>query len=103
MNKQILKILNEQLAHLEYYNRMAPFPVYCTEHIMDLKNKINEMEDSKTNYDELPVTACKYCNNLYIEVDDAENDICMRCGTINELNVFTDIFDYKKYVDEEKC
>jgi len=102
MNKQILKILNEQIAHLEYYNRMAPFPVYSTEYIMDIKHKIKDMEKEDRDYDTLPVTACKYCSNLYLEVDDAENDVCMRCGSTNEIIVFTDIFEYLNYTDEEK-
>jgi DNA-directed RNA polymerase subunit RPC12/RpoP len=52
------------------------------------------MENTKTNYDDLPVAACKYCNSLHIQIDDVENDVCMRCGSVNEIVLYKDIDDY---------
>jgi len=80
---------------------MAPFPVYDTEYVNDVINLINKMENTKIDYDELPVVACKFCNSLYIENDEVENDICMRCGTINELVIYNTIHDYLKAKDDE--
>jgi phage FluMu protein Com len=94
MNLKTIKLLKELVKHLEYYNMLAPFPVYGTEYIVDVKLKINEMENTKTNYDDLPVAACKYCNSLHIQIDDVENDVCMRCGSVNEIVIYTDIDDY---------
>ena len=96
MNEQIIKILHEIKKHLEYHNKMAPFPVYDTGYIKDVDNRIKNMEKSKIDYDSLPVAACKHCNNLWIENDEVENDICMRCGAINELTHYTDINEYLK-------
>lgn len=100
MNTKKLMFLREQLEHLEYYNRMAPFPVYDTEYVGKVKQTIKDMEVSKINYDELPVAACKYCTSLYVVADEIENDICMRCGAINEIVIYKDIADYQKRKDE---
>lgn len=101
MNQKIIKVLSDEKKHLEYYNAMAPFPVYDTEYVNDVSNLINKMENTKIDYDELPVVACKFCNSLYIENDEVENDICMRCGTINELVIYNTIHDYLKAKDDE--
>lgn len=101
MNKKIIQVLKDEKEHLEYYNKMAPFPVYDTEYVNDVINLINKMENTKIDYDELPVVACKFCNSLYIENDEVENDICMRCGTINELVVYSTIHDYLKAKEDE--
>lgn len=94
MNKKLIVLLNEIVTHMEHYNNLAPFPVFSTEYIIDVKDKIIDMEHSKIDYDELPVVACKFCNSLYIETDDVENDVCMRCGAVNDIIIYKDIDDY---------
>ena len=89
-----LEKLREQLEHMEYYNNMAPFPVYDTEIVADLRNLIEDMstEDQRI-YDDLPVIACKHCNSLHIVEDDNGNEVCMRCGS-NETKYYSNIDDY---------
>lgn len=104
MNTQVLTHLKELLDHVEYYNNMAPFPPYDTEWVQEIKNRIKEMEDNKeTNYDDEPVWACKYCKHLDIRIDTdshgVENDVCMRCGSQNEIIKFENIYEYKKFKD----
>ncbi len=95
-NKGFREYLKEQIESMEYYNQMAPFPVYDTEHIQDLRDAMDKIEDIETNYDELPVVACKNCKSLHIVTDEDENDICMRCHSINEIVTFENIYEYKK-------
>ena len=102
MNEKLIKVLNGIKGHLEYYNNMAPFPVFATEYVEEVNNKIEEMEDSEIDYDKLPVAACKYCNSLYIESDEVENDVCMRCGAVNELIIYSNIDDYIKKVEKDE-
>ena len=78
---------------------MAPFPVYDTDYVKDVKKELDKMEDNIIDYDDLPVVACRYCDNLYIESDAIENDVCMRCGAINEITIFENIFKYKDHVN----
>ena len=92
----MLEYLSKLLGYLEYYNKMAPFPVYDTEYVGAVRNKIKELEDQKEDYDSLPVAACKYCKNLYIEVDELDNNHCMRCGSINDLIIYENIEIYLK-------
>jgi len=95
MEHQKIKILKETLAHMEYYNEMAPFPVYDTSIVEELKDFIKMAEKDKTNiYDELPVACCKHCTDLFIMEDDAGNDICGRCGSVNEIEIHDDIQSY---------
>ena len=101
MNAQILKILHETQIYLEHCNRMAPFPVFDTGYIEDIKTRIENMEQSKMDFDEMPVAACKHCDNLWIENDEVENDVCMRCGAINELIIYPTIHDYLKAIKDE--
>lgn len=101
MSKEILKQLNKLYKHVEYYNKMAPFPPFCTEWQQDIKNKINEIKMNKDNdYDKEPVFACKHCGTLVVpnqyEVDDDGNEICMRCGSVNEAIEYKNIFEYNK-------
>ncbi len=77
---------------------MSPFPVYDTDWVKDIENKIKMIKDNnKENYDELPVVACKYCKSLHIVTDEDSNDICFRCGSKNELKEFENIFEYEKF------
>lgn len=96
MNKVTLKYLRKLLNHVTHYNKLAPFPVYDTDWVEDIKNRIKFMKDSKEDYDELPVVACKYCKSLHIVTDEVDNDICFRCGSINDLQEFENIHEYKK-------
>ena len=73
-----MRELDGILKELQHQNKMAPFPVYDTGYINDVIQTIKNMKVANTNYDELPVAACKYCNTLWIENDEVENDVCMR-------------------------
>lgn len=94
-----LRKLKERLELMKKSNSFAPFPVYDTEDINDVQNLINTMK--KIEYDDLPVAACKYCNSLHILNDDLENDICAKCGAVNEIKVFNNINEYL-YEREQK-
>ena len=87
---------------MKYYNIMSPFPVFCTEYVKDVENKLKEiMDNKKKEYDDEPVVACKYCKSLHIVIDEVDNNICMRCGSVNELKEFKNIHEYKNFVDGE--
>ena len=102
MNQLMIKELKKLLEHLQYYNKLAPFPIYCTDYVNDVKNRIMELEnETKTNYDNEPVVACKYCKSLHIITDEVDNDICMRCGSVNELKEFKNIHEYKEFLNGE--
>lgn len=96
MNKQILKHLRKLYKHVEYYNNMAPFPIYDTLWVMDIKTKIKEMKNTKKDYDNEPVVACRFCKSLHIESDEDDNAHCHKCGSINELIEYKNIFEYNK-------
>lgn len=98
MTTKKLNLLKETLVHMEYYNNLAPFPVYDTEIVQDLKDFIKMAEKERTEYDELPVACCKHCLDLFIIEDEAGNDICGRCGSVNEILIFDDI---DKYLEEK--
>ena len=99
-NHKIITLLNQMLDHLEYYNSLAPFPIYDTGYIEDVKTKIQNMLNEKLNYDELPVVACKHCKSLHIQNDDVQNDVCMRCGATNEIIIYPNIDSYLNRSDE---
>ena len=102
MNQIILQYLREHLDHLLYYNKMAPFPVYDTEYVEEVKNIIMKLEnENKIDYNDEPVVACKYCKSLHIVIVEVDNNICMRCGSVNELKEFKNIHEYKNFVDGE--
>jgi hypothetical protein len=86
--------------HVEYYNKMSPFPVFDTEWQSDIKNYINEIKMSNKDYDQEPVFACKHCGTLVVpnqyEVDDDGNEICQRCNSVNEVTEYKNIFEYNK-------
>lgn len=100
------KILQELLEHMEYYNLMAPFPVFDTYYIELLKHKI-KMEH--ISYDDEPVVACSHCKSLFIITDEDDNDHCVKCrNSVNDVEVFLNIGKYlAKYgdlwnIDEQK-
>jgi hypothetical protein len=54
----------------------------------------------KKDYDKEPVFACKHCSTLVVpnqyEVDDDGNEICGRCGSVNDVKEYKNIFEYNK-------
>ena len=100
MSKEILKQLNKLYKHVEYYNKMAPFPPFCTELQQNIRDKINEIKMEKKDYDKEPVFACKHCGTLVVpnqyEVDDDGNEICQRCNSVNDVKEYKNIFEYNK-------
>ena len=54
---------------------------------------------SAANYDQLPVVACKYCKSLHIQIDENGNDICMKCGSVNDIDEFEDIEQYRQNIE----
>jgi uncharacterized paraquat-inducible protein A len=84
---------------MKYYNSMAPFPVFDTSYVNDVENKLIEIMSDKTKeYDEESVVACRHCKSLHIVMDNVENNVCMRCGSINELKEFENIYEYKYWL-----
>lgn len=85
---------------MELYNDRAPFPVFDTELVKNVKELINNiMENDKIDYDDLPVIACKNCYNLAIEVDEDGNDICYKCESINEIKAYDNIDKWSEESD----
>lgn len=92
----------ELLKNMEYYNIMSPFPYYDTEIVENLKVKIKIMENDKSSdYDNEPVVACKHCKSLHILNDEVENDICMKCGSINDTIEYPNIYEYNSYISKK--
>ena len=82
---------------------MAPFPPYDTDYVKEVDLYIKMIENNKTKeYDEEPVVACKYCKSLHIKFDDLDNDICMRCGSVNDLQNFKNIKEYLYFKEHAK-
>ena len=100
-SKIVLKKYRELLKHMKYYNSLAPFPVYDTDYVNDLENKIKEIMNDKKDYDDEPVVACKHCKSLHVVSDEIDNTICMRCGAINELQEFKNIYEYKEHINKK--
>jgi len=72
-----------EIERREYYNTMAPFPVYDTEIINDLK--ILGMITSKESSNNEPITYCKTCLSIHIktvkfEDTEQEVDYCVNCS-----------------------
>lgn len=74
-------------------NKSSPFPIHDTEEIRGLELMIEHM-DKTLDYDDIPVVACKYCKSLHIINDDLDNDICAKCGSFNEIDVYDTIINY---------
>ena len=100
--------LTDLHKHLDYYNKMAPFPIYDTEYVSKVKETIENEDNEDFDYDSLPVVACTYCNSLHITIEDMEDgsttDVCNRCFTVGETREFKNIQEYNEYLkrDEEK-
>lgn len=98
IKKKLIILLN----HLRYYNKLSPFPVYDTDYVEDVENKLKEiMENNKYDYDEDPVEACRHCKSLHIKNDELDNGICFKCGSVNELITFSNIKEYNKFINGE--
>lgn len=102
MSKKTIKYLTDVLNYITYHNRMAPFPVFDTEYVELIKNKLEIMKENNVNYDKLPTACCKYCLNLHSLVDEEENVICTRCGSINEELIFEDYEAYEQYLKDNE-
>jgi len=88
------KILLAKMKEANYYNI---FPYYDTEDVADLEKLINKM--SNEEYNKEPVTACKHCKSLYIVKDELDNDVCFRCGSVNDTVTFDNIDEYQRSID----
>lgn len=97
--KELIKYTKGLLEKLERANLYAPFPVYDTEYVSLTKNNLDKMYDKK--YDEGAVTACKFCNELSTVVDELENTVCTRCGSVNDTITYTDIYEFLKTKNED--
>ena len=103
MKKERLEHLKVLYKHVSYYNKLGPFPSYDSSWVEDIKKLIKEMEeDNKRDYDSEPVVACKYCKSLHIITDEDVNNICMRCGSVNEITEFENIYKYNDFLNDKK-
>ena len=103
MKSKLQTYLEKKLEFSERSNLYSPFPLVDTEYVQEMKDMINNMENDKTTeYDEIGVVACKYCNSLYIVTDSLDNDHCARCGSVNEVKVYNNINEYLKAKEDEE-
>jgi hypothetical protein len=90
LNYKPMKDLTKEIERREHANMMAPFPVYDTDIINDLK--LLNMITKKQDYNNVPVTYCKTCLKLHIKEvsfpkdgaistkDKAVVPYCVDCG-----------------------
>ena len=74
--------LAEEIKRREYYNSLAPFPVFDTEVIEDMKKK-NRMVTRKDDYNNVPVSYCKTCLSISIKnikSPELAEGYCASCG-----------------------
>lgn len=79
-------------------NKYSPFNIYDSEYIKELNKLIKIMSDKEKNYDDEPVVACRHCKSLHIEFDDTDNNVCIKCGSVNETKEFQNIYKYKEWL-----
>ena len=75
------KKLIEEIERREWYNKMAPFPVYDTEIIDDIKKLKNVIMKEHPNNE--PITYCKTCLSIHVKTVKLHNgdvDYCVPCG-----------------------
>jgi len=107
MTPQELEI---EILRREKANKAAPFPVYDTEVIIDLKILKNIMENSsKPDYDELRVDYCKTCLSLSLkdikipsERSQTKEDYityCTCCGN-TDIDKAVTIFEWKEIIEK---
>lgn len=102
MSTKIKIEVRKLLQHLKYYNDLAPFSIYGSEYIGDVESKLKEiMDNTDKDYDNEPVVACRFCKSLHIVSDEVDNNICMKCGSINELQNFDNINEYLKFKNDK--
>lgn len=105
-----LQKLETEILRREKANTMAPFPVYDTEVITDLKTLKQIMEKIGPDYDELKVDYCKTCLSLSLkdikipsETSNSKEDAityCISCGNTEIATAIT-IFEWKEiYADK---
>ena len=79
--------ISKEIKRREYWNRGAPFPIYDTEVINDLKKL--KMITTKDASNSEPIHYCKNCLSIVIKTiefekgedgEDREVDYCLDCG-----------------------
>tara|TARA_R110000851_G_scaffold296262_2_gene451343 strand:+ start:5257 stop:5571 length:315 start_codon:yes stop_codon:yes gene_type:complete len=100
-NNKTIKLYENLIRNVTECNKYSPFPIFDTEYVALIKLNLKLMKKDNNPYDELPVVACKHCKDLNIQCDEDENDICMRCGSVNEIVIYKDINDYLSVKDNE--
>lgn len=80
-------------------NKKAPFAIHDTGYINYLEDNIKDMSN-KDEYNEIPVSSCKYCKSLFILEDELDNEVCGGCGSMNST-VIMSINEYLEQDDEE--
>ncbi len=89
--EKIIKHYEELLEYVEECNRFHVFNYYDSEYVETIKQKLKEMK-AKENYDEIPVAACKHCHSLHIIEDEDSNNVCMKCGSVNDIIIYETIY-----------
>lgn len=99
--------LQKEIRRREEANNLAPFPVYDTEVIHDLK--ILEKMKLKPNYDSEKIHYCKTCLSIALKTvtipspgnkEDAEITYCLHCGN-TETEVAQDIYEWQDIYEEK--
>lgn len=101
-----MKDLEKEIKRREQANKMAPFPVYDTGIINDIKDL--QMITKKEDYNNVPVTYCKTCLKLHIkEVEFKKDDggkntdvaYCVDCSNTNmgqaHISEWEDMYEEK--------
>ena len=101
--------LDEEILRREAANNMAPFPVYDTEVIIDLK-VLKQIMENNPDYDELKVDYCKTCLSLSLkdiiipsEKSNSKEDAityCISCGN-TEISTAITIFEWKEIYSDK--
>jgi len=100
--------LTKEIERREKANELAPFPVYDTGIIKDLKHI--DMITKKGDYNNVPVTYCKTCLKLHIKetkVHEQTVTYCIDCGNTDldetHISEWEDLYKDKygkKFLDE---
>ena len=91
--KEKISAIDSKLKDMEYVNSLSPFPAFDSEYIQMLKD---EREKLATIEDNTPVEACGTCKSLYLVNEDNKHVVCMRCGSVNHIEKYTNIEQYLK-------
>ena len=79
--------LNKEIKRREYYNSMAPFPVYDTDIINDMKSLSERVKMQDFNNE--PICYCKTCLSIQIKTvkfpegpngEKRDVDYCLACS-----------------------